>query len=549
MRLGTLHRGMGLLGILMGLAGFLFCRSAQAQTARPNILFCLADDWSYPHASIYGCRWVRTPHFDRVAKEGLLFTRAYTPNAKCAPSRAIILTGRNCWQLKEACNHNCEFPLEFKVVTEVLAERGYFVGKTGKGWGPGRAVDSRGQPRPLTGRSFDQRKTTPPTSAISSNDYAGNFADFLASKPKGQPWFFWYGATEPHRPYEFQSGLKLTNKKLSDVDGIPPYWPDNEVIRTDLLDYAFEVEHFDRHLGRMLELLEKSGELDNTLIIVTSDNGMPFPRAKGQCYEISCHMPLAVMWKKGIAHPGRVIEDVVSFADFAPTFLELAEVAPSQTGMAPCAGRSLMGIFRSDHSGQVDPSRTFVLLGKERHDVGRPFDWGYPIRGILEGRWLYLRNFEPDRWPAGNPETGYLNCDGSPTKTEILHARRTGADTQPWQACFGKRPPEELYDLQNDPHCAHNCLDQHREVAQKLAEKMTHLLKQEADPRMFGQGEIFEKYPYVDPKRRNFYHRFMQGEAPPANWVNPDDIEKDPRFREGGEPTPKSGKKEKSGTL
>ncbi|HPZ83824.1 MAG TPA: sulfatase, partial [Thermogutta sp.] len=454
---------------------------------RPNILFCLADDWSYPHASAYGCPWIQTPGFDRVAKEGILFTRAYTPNAKCAPSRSIILTGRNSWQLKEACNHNCEFPLEFKVVTEVLEEHGYFVGKTGKGWGPGRARDPNGQPRPLLGKSFDKHTTTPPTPTISRNDYAANFAEFLKEKPQDRPWFFWYGSTEPHRAYQFQSGLNLTGKKLSDVNWIPPYWPDNDIVRTDLLDYAFEVEHFDRHLQKMLELLEQAGELENTVVIVTSDNGMPFPRVKGQCYELSNHMPLAIMWKKGISHPGRVVDDFISFADFATTFLELAGINAAQSGMAAFAGRSFLDILISDRVGQVDPSRSFVLVGKERHDVGRPHDWGYPIRGIREGQWLYLRNYEPSRWPAGNPETGYLNCDGSPTKTEVLHARRENRNTAYWKACFGKRPPEELYNVVEDPECSRNLIKEYPQVAERLSQKMTEILRQEGDPRMFGQ--------------------------------------------------------------
>ena len=125
--------------------------TSREPSARPNILMAVADDWSYGHAGAYGCTWVQTPSFDRIAREGLLFTRAFTPNAKCAPSRAAILTGRNSWQLKEAANHMCYFPAEFKVYPEVLAEHGYHVGATAKGWAPGVAVDAEGNPRPLAG--------------------------------------------------------------------------------------------------------------------------------------------------------------------------------------------------------------------------------------------------------------------------------------------------------------------------------------------------------------------------------------------------------------
>ena len=209
---------------------------------------------------------MRTPHFDRVAREGILFKQAYTPNAKCAPSRACILTGRNSWQLKEAANHIPYFPAEFKGWGEALAENGWFVGHTTKGWGPGVAKDAAGRPRQMTGRAFNDRKATPPASGIGPSDYAANFEDFLAAAPTGKPWAFWYGAIEPHRGYEFGSGVAKGGKKLSDIDRVPAYWPDNETVRHDMLDYAFEVEHFDRHLGRMLAELERRGLLANTLV-------------------------------------------------------------------------------------------------------------------------------------------------------------------------------------------------------------------------------------------------------------------------------------------
>lgn len=498
-----------------------------SKPSRPNILFCLADDASFPHMGAYGCTWVRTPGFDRVARDGLLFLNAYTPNPKCAPSRATILTGRNSWQLEEAGNHAAYFPTKFKVYTEVLADHGYFVGKTGKGWAPGVARQEDGSPRALAGRGFDARKTTPPTTGISNNDYAANFADFLAAVPKGRPWCFWYGSIEPHRGYEFGSGIAKGGKSIAQVTRVPGYWPDNETVRTDILDYAFEIEYFDRHLVRMLTLLEEKGLLENTLVVVTADNGAPFPREKGQCYEASAHLPLAIMWKRGISAPGRTIEDYVSFADFAPTFLDLAGIPWDESGMHPPAGKSLLPIFQADHGGIVDRTRDHQLLGKERHDVGRPHDWGYPIRGIIAEGWLYLRNFEPSRWPAGNPETGYLNCDGGATKTEILHLRRRGEDSHFWQLCFGLRPEEELYDLRSDRDCLRNLAEvpEHLELKNRLAAKMAEELRTQGDPRILGKGDVFDRYPYANEAHRGFYERFMRGEPLEARWVDRDDFE------------------------
>ena len=331
---------------------------------RPNILFCIADDASYPHMGAYGTDWVKTPAFDRVAREGVLFTNAYTPNAKCAPSRASILTGRNSWQLKEAANHMPFFPPEFKTYVEALAEAGYFVGKTAKGWAPGVALDVEGNPRALTGTAFDQRETAPPADGISKTDYAANFNDFLEAKPDAVPWAFWYGGREPHRRYEYGSGVAKGGKNLADIGRVPEFWPDNEIIRNDMLDYAFEIEHFDQHLSRMLRAIEERGELDNTLVVVTADNGMPFPRIKGQEYELSNHLPLAIMWKQGLESPGRVSDDFVSFIDFAPTFVELAGLDWDATGMAPSPGRSLTDILYSTKAGQINPARDHVLIGK-----------------------------------------------------------------------------------------------------------------------------------------------------------------------------------------
>lgn len=508
---------------------------ARAEASRPNILFCIADDASYPHMGAYGTNWVETPGFDRVAREGLLFTNCYTPNAKCAPSRAAILTGRNSWQLEAACNHWCHFPAKFGTYAEALAENGYHVGKVAKGWAPGVAVDEKGRRRELAGAGYEKRRAKPPASAINASDYAANFEDFLDANSDGRPFCFWYGCTEPHRAYEYGAGIAKAGKKLTDVDRVPGFWPDNETVRTDLLDYAFEIEHFDRHLARMLDELDERKLLANTIVVVTADNGMPFPRVKGQEYEMSNHLPLAIMWPGGVAEPGRTVSDYVSFIDFAPTFLEVAGVERERTAMQPITGKSLVPVFRNDPG----THRDHVLIGKERHDIGRPHDWGYPIRGIVEDGFLYVRNYETNRWPAGNPETGYLNCDGSPTKTVVLEQRRNG-ERKYWDLNFGRRPEHELFDVRNDPECLHNLAGQaeHADRLGKLRNRMEAELKAEGDPRMFGKGHLFEQYEYADRKSQNFYERFTSGEKLRAGWVNPGDFESTPIDEPDGEPEP-----------
>lgn len=496
---------------------------------KPNILIAMGDDISWPHMGAYGTTWIKTPGFDRVAKEGILFHNAYTPNAKSSPSRACFLTGRNSWQLDEAANHIPFFPAKFKSFIEVLCENGYFTGYTGKGWAPGVALDSIGQPRQLTGLAFNSRKLTPPSTDISNNDYSGNFEEFLNSRPENMPFCFWYGSLEPHRSYEYGSGVRKGGKNLRDIPKVYRFLPDNEIVRNDLLDYAYEIEYFDSHLVKMLEILEKKGELNNTIVIVTADNGMPFPRVKGQAYEYSNHIPLAIMWKRGIKKPGRRIYDYISFIDFAPSLLETAGIHIDNCGMQPVEGKSFADILRKGRNKIVDKTRNFVLIGKERHDVGRPDDEGYPVRGIIRNSFLYIRNYKPGRWPAGNPETGYLECDGSPTKSWILNLRRTRIDVNYWTLSFGLRGEEELFDIGKDPECINNLVNNpaYSSVWQDMRQRLFDLLLQQNDPRAHGKGNIFDKYPYADENNRDFYNRFMRGELTTrsAGWVDSTDFE------------------------
>jgi arylsulfatase A-like enzyme len=494
----------------------------------PNIIFCIADDASYPHFSAYGCKWVSTPGFDRIAGNGILFTNAYTPNAKSGPSRSCILTGRNSWQLEEAGNHIANFPAKFRTFMEVLRDNGYFTGYTAKGWAPGNPGTVDGKIRELTGKSYSSIKTKPPSKGIGSVDYSANFIDFLDNKPVDTPWCFWYGSNEPHRVYQYGSGSLLGGKKQEQIDMVPGFWPDNDTVRNDMLDYAFEIEYFDSHLEKMISELELRGELDNTVVVVTSDNGMPFPRCKGLEYEYSNHMPLAIMWLSGIKNPGRIAGDYVSFIDFAPTFLELAGISFEGSGMSPSPGKSLVDIL-TDSEKRID--RSYILLGQERHDYGRPMNQGYPIRSIIRDGYLYQLNFKPALWPAGNPETGYLNTDGSPTKTNILNMRRNGTDTFYWEKCFGKHPSEELYNITKDPECLKNLISDPAlaKLKQELKQILTRQLIGQEDPRIMGNGDIFDNYPFNEPACLNFYERYMSGQIKKfqTGWVNPGDYETD----------------------
>lgn len=459
-------------------------RAADTAAKKPNVLFCIADDAS-PHFGAYGYDWVKTPNIDRVAKAGIVFENAYTPTAKCAPSRAAILTGRNPWQLEAAANHQSFFPAKFKSFTESLVEGGVSVGAQGKTWGPGVATMADGQPR-----SFGMTKV----GGNAANPGAG-FRDFLDKREKGQPFFYWFGSGNPHRAYKLDSGV-AAGKKPSDIDHVPAFWPDNDVVRRDMLDYAIEVEAYDAQVGSLLKVLEESGEVENTLVIVTSDHGMPFPRVKGHNYDMANRVPLVARWPQGIANPGRRVAELLSLVDLAPTLLELFGVDGIKSGMSPITGTSFIDLLRDKPA----HTRDFVILGRERNDVqarpGTPHGLGYPVRGIREGSLLYLHNFAPDRWPCGDPNLGLKDTDASPTKKLV---EDLGEENRFWQFSYGKRPAEELFDLATDPDCVKNLADVAAHQARKTAlrEKLFAELKRQHDPRVLGQGDAFDNYPSV----------------------------------------------------
>ncbi|MDX9749072.1 MAG: sulfatase [Paludibacter sp.] len=497
---------------------------------RPNILFCIADDAAFAHFSANGSKWVKTPAYDYVAANGINFINTYTSNAKSAPSRASVLTGRHSWQLEEIGNHISIWPsAKYTTFMEVLGNNNYRVGYTGKGWAPGNPGIVNGKERELTGKKYNAIRTTPPSKQIANVDYAANFEAFLNSNKEGNPWSFWFGCHEPHRPYEYGTGAGIGGMKMSDIDNLPSYWPDNDTVRMDMLDYAFEIEYLDKQLDKMINMLTKRGELDNTIIIVTSDNGMPFPRSKGLQYESSNHMPFAVMWPKGINEKGRTEEGYVNFVDIAPTLIEAAGLKWQETGMEPSPGKSLMDVFKN----QEKHDRSYTILGQERHDAGRPANQGYPIRSIIMDGFLYSFHFKPELWPAGDPETGYLNTDGSPTKSNILNLRRQGIDSQYWKLNFGKLPQEHLYHISVDRHCLINLADQpaYNERRKKMKKILFDELKSQNDPRLTDNGDVFDRYPFFNELYHNLYEKYMKGDKSiktKTGWVNPTDYEEEP---------------------
>lgn len=455
---------------------------------RPNIVFAIADDWGWPHASIYGNDEVcHTPTFDRIARNGILFHHAYISSPSCTPSRNAILTGQYHWRLGGGGNLWSVLDTAHQTYPHLLEDAGYFTGSWRKSWGPGNASNWKRYP---AGERFK------------------NPVEFLAKwKQDGddQPFCFWFGASDPHRPYQAGSGAK-SGMDLSRIK-LFPHYPDSPEIRSDVADYYVEVQRFDRELGQFLDLLAEQDLLANTLVVVTGDHGMPFPRCKSNLYDSGARVPLAIQWP-AVIKPGRVIEDFVSTTDLAPTFLQAAGLEP----LPVMTGRSLVPIFRSERSGRLEPeTRDHVLTGKERHVMAQedPDTGGTPMRAIRTHRHLLIKNYRTDRWPAGTPhhERATLpgswlgDCDNGPTKSYMVANREKDDEHRTkYELSFGKRPTLELYDVQADPGQLHNLATDpdYTDLAREMEVRLEAALKKTGDPRVLGNGdEVFDTPKYL----------------------------------------------------
>jgi arylsulfatase A-like enzyme len=357
----------------------------------------------------------------------------------------------------------------------LLEKTGYTVGCTRKGWGPGN-FQAGGFTHNPAGPSFK------------------DFGAFLKSVPDGKPFCFWFGSNDPHRPYDKGSGA-ASGLKTEHV-AVPPFWPDNEIVRNDVLDYYWKVERFDREVGELLELLKAAGKLDNTIVVMTGDNGWPFPRCKANLYDGGTRQPLAVRWPAKLKG-GQTCDDFINLMDLAPTFLAAAGLA----ALPEMTGHSFLGLLTGAES---CGSRNVVFVERERHASVRAGNAGYPARAIRTRDYLYIRNFRPDRWPAGDPQAQhdpprpFGDCDAGPTKEFILEHRDEPGIQKYFELDFGKRPAEELYELKGDPHQMDNVAGKaaYAAVQAQLRHQLEQWMKDTADPRAAKDDDHWDTYPY-----------------------------------------------------
>jgi N-sulfoglucosamine sulfohydrolase len=476
-----LHRTAHWFLLLVGWMALTSARSAVAQVApdaRPNIIFAIADDWGYPHAGAYGYKAAKTPTFDRLATQGMLFNRAYCAAPSCTASRGSILTGQAPHRLENGGDLWSHLPAKFTVYPDLLERAGYVVGARQKAWGPGKVID---RPRPPAGPDFK------------------SFDQFLKTVPTGKPFCFWFGSHDPHRPYV----RAFTEKSGIDPKDVvvPPYLPDTPEVRMDIVDYLAEVQRFDTELGEVMASLKAAGKDGNTFVIVTGDNGWPWPHGKANLYDPGVHQPFVAYWP-GKIKAGTRTDYLTSLTDLAPTFLAAAgvEIPKDMTG------QNLLPVLLD----QNPPPRHAIFVERERHARAREENTSYPSRAVITDRYLFIRNFEPGRWPAGDPTyPGIMgmfgDIDNGPTKQELLKNRDDPNFAKFFHLATDKRAREELFDLKADPNCLNDLADNSdfQDAKKQLRSDVETWMKETADPRAANpHDDRWDKYEYHGDKAK-----------------------------------------------
>jgi len=416
-----------------------------AAAERPNILFLVAEDLS-ARVAAFGDPVAVTPHLDALAAEGVRYPNVFTTAGVCAPSRAALVTGIH--QISLGAQHmrsssapdgdyRAVPPAEVKAFPERLRAAGY--------------------------ATFTSLKLDYQFSGVFPG--SGPFTIWDAEDDEalwdvadaGQPWFGMLNYGETHESGLFRplgawphSALHLLMQVArawqygipdavgpvapSDVP-LPPYYPDTQAVRADLARHYQNIEQMDAAVGAVLARLEAAGLADSTIVVWTTDHGDGLPRAKRELYDSGLRVPMIVRWPESLrpagAAPGAVDERLVSFVDFAPTFLGWAGVA---------APDSLPGRSFSD---PATPPREYVFASRDRID-----ETGDRQRAVRDDRWKYIRSWHPEV-PGGHPLAFRDNID-MVRELHALHAAGgLDAEAARWFEPFGN---EKLFDLEADPH-------------------------------------------------------------------------------------------------
>ena len=450
--------------LTLGLVAVSATLSAQERNKQPNILLILSDDHSAPFLGCYGNPDLKTPNLDRMAEEGLLFSRAYVSCPQSVPSRATILTGRNVLDIKML---RFSSPLGKDITTgpEILREKGYFTGLCGRifhldGLGAGISPETRKVYEEYGLITFPERVDYLKVTEVTPDAIIQQFNEFLDLVPKGKPFFLQTSFSDPHRPFtakEFEPDpLKLQ---------VPSTLPDTKLLREDLSAHYGEIQRLDASMGKILESLKKRGLDKNTIVIFMGDNGASLLRGKGTLYDCGIHVPLIVRWP-GVIKPGSVCDILVSGEDIVPTFLEAAGIKPQKE----ITGFSLLPVLMGD----TKPVREYLFSVRGPHGSNlpnksmNPFDMG---RVVLDKKYKLIYN--PLYYLYYSP----IDCSNEPYWLELVQLNKEGKLDPRFSGTIlftPERPMFELFDSENDPGEFINLIGkpEYKEVEHRLKAKL-----------------------------------------------------------------------------
>ena len=418
---------------------FLF---ATLEGKQPNFILFITDDISWDDLGCYGSKVAKTPHLDQMAKEGMLFHGAYLSISSCSPSRCSIISGRYPHNTGAAELHT-ELPADQPVFPEALQAAGYYTAISGKHH-MGKAVN----------RGFDK------VSAGKGPSKSGDWVPMLQERPRDKPFFFWFASSDAHRGWALNDKAPLY--KPEDIE-VPPYLYDGPVTRTDLAQYMHEVSRTDYYIGQLRAELKRQGIEKDTYIIYMTDNGRPFPRSKTRLYDSGIRTPFL------IARPGTIApaetRSLISSIDISATILELAGAKKDKR----IQGVSFAPILENPKV----TVRDYVFAEHNWH-VYHAHE-----RMVRFGNFLYIRNNFPNQ-----PNLSYESDDHYPAGLELWLAHAAGKTNPKQHQLFANPcPPEELFQVNEDPHQLRNLADdpKHGKTLKQARALLTKWVKQTGD--------------------------------------------------------------------
>lgn len=442
------------------LSSFAILVSSFAAQPRPNILFILSDDHSYPFIHCYGREEMKTPNLDRFAAEGIMCRRMFTGAPQCVPSRATIMTGRSPVAAR-ITRFSSPLPKEEITFPEVLRkEGGYFVGCLGRTY----HLDGSGRQPEATSKVFDEYHLTTFKERFNYVDASGQEAvpekmkEFFDQRPKDQPYFLWVGFSDPHHPWN-------TGKNPPDPAKlkVPGFLPDLPGVRHDLSEYEGEIEHCDGDFQRVLDIVKDRAGLDNTLVIFMGDNGIAFPSGKGSLHDPGLNVPLLAWWP-GVIKPGGDSSVLISGEDIGPTCIDAAGLNVPER----MSGVSFLPLLKGE---KFTKQREYIFAERGPHGSAT-FDEHTTASGVDYSRcvrsqgWKLIYNVTP------NMRYTPVDSAGDPSWQDITKAHEQQQLASEFETLWFTSPRAvyELYDLKEDPSELHNLYGdkRHADVTMEL---------------------------------------------------------------------------------